>query len=699
MMCRSRHAALLLGLAALLAACGDGGSSTTSGALPDGPRAPRAYTEAYLAAHPHAQLRLTHTAILRHASADDGEDTDGRGRDAVPYAITQPGTLRFSIDGHDTPIEELILVDASGKESLVTAGAVLITPVAAGRAVLSVVYKSSAAVAPEPRAIFVRPITRTDGTWELRAGTNCENCSFDNSVLQNQSFDGADFSGSTFRNTVIEDCTFRGAMMAGCDFSGDEEQPTTIRGSDFSGANLDMAHFDMAGVLESAFGGEGPLAGASLINATFGRIADGGIALWTDLGTVDFRNADLTGATFVTPFSGGSHFEGASLVNATFAVPSDAQTTPTCNQCTFGIEPVSGRVTSFAGAVLGAPGAVALQLSAGTDLSVVDFRGAQLTGGGFANLTFADADFTQADLSGATLDGSVFDGATFAGATLDSVSAQGASFVAADFAGTAMLPAAVLDAAMLDGANAYTANLQGVTLTNASLIGANLNYTDLSGAQLAGVRFGVPADSEGSAATLVGAYMPNVDLEGADLRGVDLSHAHVYGDAQQVNLASALLDGADFTGAICSGSAFTNASLTGAIFNQAQLVNTSFAGADLTRAIFGSAYLQGANFTGAASVDGARLDNAAVATMPGTWEFTEQGGQPIIYSYGATQLGAFATDDTVSCPDAEDGPCTVAKLNPVDNGPFPPVPTCVPAPPNYNNCTRPAPPPTPTPTP
>src|SRR5690606_38781384 len=132
---------------------------------------------------------------------------DGPGRDAVPYAIAEAGTLRFSIDGRATHIDELILVDASGKESLVTAGALMTAPVAAGRAVLYVVYKPSAA----SRTTFIRPITREDGTWELRAAADCEHCSFDNSVLQNQSFDGANLTGSTFRTSVIEDCTFRGA--------------------------------------------------------------------------------------------------------------------------------------------------------------------------------------------------------------------------------------------------------------------------------------------------------------------------------------------------------------------------------------------------------------------------------------------------------------------------------------------------------
>lgn len=692
---RLHRTAPLLALAALLAACGGDGSS---GASPEEPAEPSAYTEAFLAAHPETRLRLTHSAVLRLGDAADATgDTAGPGRDAVPYLVERPGTVRFSSDRSSPLIRELILTDSSGKELLVGNGNVGIMPVTAGPAVLLVVHEPS----ETPQTIFVRPIARDDGIRELRVSANCEQCSFDRSTLQNQTFDGANLSGSTFRSTFIDDSTFRNAIMAGCDFSGQDEELTSIRGSDFTGADLAMARFDLAGIFESAFGGEGAAAGANLTGARFGRI-EAGFALWSELGTTDFRNATLTGAAFVIPFSGANRFEGADLSNATFAFTTDAEMTPSCDRCTFGLEPVSGRTTSLAGAVLGASGSAAWSLSAGTDLTGVDFTGASFVDGAFTGLTFTDANLQQADLSGATLDDSVLDGAQLAGAMLTGASARNVSLVGAHLAATgsggATVPAAVLDQAVLDGANAYTANLQGVSLSNASLIGANLNYADLSGARLPGARLGVPADSEQSAATLVGAYMPNVDLGSADLRGVDLSGAHLYGDAQQVNLDGALLDGADLTGAICSGSAFTDASLTGAVFNRAQLVNTTFDGADLTRAIFSSAYLQGADFSGAASVDGARLDNAAVATMPGEWTFTEQNGMPIIYSYGATQLGAFATDDTVTCPDAQNGPCTSDTLNPVNSGPFPPVPTCVPAPPNYNNCTAPV-PPTPTPTP
>lgn len=691
---------LVVLLAVLLVACGDDPAPTTTGLLPDGAGNPRAYTESFLAAHPGASLRLTHTAIL-HLGADAAEDdTGGPGRDAVPYFVERDGTLALGIDASAAQVVALVLRDAAGRETVVDRGGVQVA-VTRGRHVLDVLHAPVGAPGACAQTIFVYAPAREDAGWELRVSANCPNCSFDNSTLDKQCFDDTTLSGSTFHSSVILDSTFRNALMVGCDFSGQVDAPTTVRGAVFTGADLTMARFDQAGIFETAFGGTGAAQGANLAGASFGRVEDG-LPLWTEIGSADFRNANLSGAGFVIPFSGSMQLEGADLSQATFAVASEAGTTPTCSECTFGLEPGSGRTTSLAGATLGASGAVSWSLSAGTDLTGVDFTGASFTDGSFTGLTFADANLQQADLAGATLDDSVFDGAHFAGANLTGASARAASLIGAHLAATgnagATLPAAVLDQAVLDGANAYTANLQGVSLAGASLVGANLNYTDLRGARLPGAKLGVPENSEQSAATLVGAYMPNVDLEDADLRGVDLSGAHLYGDAHEVNLDGALLDGADLTGAICSGSSFTDASLTGTIFNQAQMVNTTFDGADLAGAIFDSAYLQGADFTGAAHVEGARLDNAAVATTPGSWTFTDQNGMPVVYSYGATQLGPFATDGSVTCPDAESGPCTSDKLNPVDDGPFPPVPTCVPVPPNYNNCTAPA-PPTPTPTP
>jgi hypothetical protein len=142
--------------------------------------------------------------------------------------------------------------------------------------------------------------------------------------------------------------------------------------------------------------------------------------------------------------------------------------------------------------------------------------------------------------------------------------------------------------------------------------------------------------------------------------------------------------------------------LSNAVFVGAQLVNA----ATLTGTRFDDAYLQGADFANAISVRGARLSDAAVSAAPGTWSFMEMDGTPFIFRYEATKLGALATDNSVTCPNGALGPCCSGgdlaaclndKLKPESNGPFPPVPQCVPKPPRYDNCITPMPTRTPRP--
>ena len=73
--------------------------------------------------------------------------------------------------------------------------------------------------------------------------------------------------------------------------------------------------------------------------------------------------------------------------------------------------------------------------------------------------------------------------------------------------------------------------------------------------------------------------------------------------------------------------------------------------------------------------------------------FTEQNGMPVNFQYGAAVLTDAASDPSVVCPDGEYGPCVGARLQPMMDVPYPPKPTCVPLPPNYNNCSTSSPPP------
>jgi uncharacterized protein YjbI with pentapeptide repeats len=333
---------------------------------------------------------------------------------------------------------------------------------------------------------------------------------------------------------------------------------------------------------------------------------------------------------------------------------------------------------------------------------------------GFGGTILAGVDFTQehlgrsVDLSGAFLS----DTTNFAGAMLSDfpTSNQGVNLSCVvddqtntktggcDFpAQTTEFKGASMQYARLANVGLTEANLENAMLDGADLVGARLNFASLKGASLKGAHLGVDPGMLG-AAVLNNAYMIDVDLTDADLRTVDLTSAHVYGAATDALFVRTLLDSADFTNAVLAGAVFTDASLPAATFNGAQLVNASFDGATLTNAKFDGAYLQGADFSTAKTVTGMILSNAAVSTTltstkcmlipPGSWMYTDQDGIPYTYAFGETKL---QTDDSVTCPNGDSGPCTSGDLLcPVMSGPFPPVPPCVPSAQYcYENCLMP----------
>lgn len=679
--CISGLVARLLLAAVLLGGCGgdDGGEEV----LPDGPGDPRAYTERYLREHPGAVLRPTHLLVVDVVAAE--------GSDRFAYELAESQALRLDVEPGTDLVDALVLRDARGHE--VARSGTGVVHVGRGRHQLEIRPRAGDV---ERQTIFVRPEDLAGGGVALTATKNCTGCCFDGAQLEGQDFDGVDLSGSFFFNANIADSTFRGAMMTNCFLSG-EVEPTIINGCDFSGADLTGAHFDWTNIGQlTVFGGPVPTPPANLSNTSFGGalVEDDDYATGL-LENVVFSNCPMTGAKFTGAMLLGADFRGADLSGADFTatgtlvIGGPRQTS--CQPCDFSVDPSSGNPAKLENAVLTASGSAPLLVMAPSSFAGADLAGAQLQGGAYAGLDFSSADFTGAALEGTQLAGANLGSANFTDATLDGAVLDGAQLGGAVFAGASFVQAS------LDGVDLYEQDLHGLSFRGASLRASILDYADLAGADLAGAQLGVPAGSTMQPASLVGAYMPEVDLTGADLRGVDLTGAHLYGDATRTSLSQALLDGATLVDAICSGTEFSQASLRGAVLDGAQLVNTSFVEADLTNASLDSAYLQGADFSAAASVAGIRLTNAAVSTMAGVWTFTEQNGMPVDYAYGATDLGAIATRTDVICPDGEPGPCVGAALDPVMNGPFPPVPTCVPLPPNYNNCTAPSPPPTPTP--
>ena len=686
---RALLAALLLGLSA----CGGSSGQGAAEVLPDGPDDPRAYAEDFLSRHPGAALRPSHLAVLtREPTRGAGDSGTRDGVDVVTYHFDAATAFDLTLASSADRVAFLVLRDAGGREVARVAGGTVHTSVRRGRHTLEIHHVDAGDPAAATQVVFVQPVAAPRAG--LQASGNCVGCNFNQASLISQTFDGLDLSNSSFDLADVESSSFVGANLSGtswpaatlrddtftdaimlqAELCSDLAEPTSIFSCDFHGADLSGAYFDYANVYNATFGDADPSRAANLSNTSWSTMP--GPCFVPELALVDFRNVNLSGARFLGTSMSGVDFSGADLSGAdltggpgTCDVLGNRPVVTTCDaDCVFGTEPTSGRTTDLSNAVLASADAPAVQLQ-GQQLSGVVLKQAHLATGPFDHFDLSGSDLTGADLTGTHLNDANLQGVTLTGAMLTGIELNGSNLDGVDLRGL------TLSGAQLNGASLYESNLQGSTLDNAQLVGARLNLSNLKDASLRGIVAGVQPGTGAQVTELGGAYMVNVDLTDADLRGADLSGAHLYGTSK---LVGALLDSADLSGAICAGAAFSG-SLNDTVFNQAVLVNATFNGANLTDAKFDTAYLQGADFSSSTSVLSVTLRNAAVSTVPGVWTFTEQDGTPFTFAYGATQLGALATDDTVICPNDASGPCTMDTLTPVANGPFPPKPACVPS--------------------
>ncbi|MDX2199371.1 MAG: pentapeptide repeat-containing protein [Phycisphaerae bacterium] len=389
----------------------------------------------------------------------------------------------------------------------------------------------------------------------------------------------------------------------------------------------------------------------------------------------NFTSASLDGTDFSTAIVTGCTFDSANLSKATIST-NTALISPTSGN--------SFKNTKFAGVIAQSVDFTNTPLaSLATDWSSADLTKAILTGQALSALNLTGTIF-----AGATLDNVVCtSNSTLAGNNFTGCSAENADFTGSNFTH-----------ATLDNASVVAANFSNCTLDNMSGHGASFAFSNFSNATFAAAQLGGAAGSNTQAATFTYAYMPNVRItDQADFRNVDFSHAHLYGP--NANVQTAELTGANFTGAIISGMDFSGATLESCSFEDAQAVATKFVSARLNDAKFVGAYLMGADFTNAVATSAVFVD-AAVSTAPCSntsdcskcatdecqfkdlnqaalccYSFSERDGTVYAVSFGATQL---PTDPSIVCPNGELGPCTGAKLTPRADGPYPPVPACVP---------------------
>jgi uncharacterized protein YjbI with pentapeptide repeats len=282
---------------------------------------------------------------------------------------------------------------------------------------------------------------------------------------------GANLAGAVLAHAIVRQTCFDGATLEGTNLGA-----TTMEGASFVGAKLENAIFGRARLISASFK-EADLTGAKWIEAELGAVDfEGAVAngisflpkmtrpkerarrepppttdltecrfararlkkssfLHTNLQGVDFSEADLELATFLTVRASGAKFRGASLRKLQAVM-----------EC------------SFAGANFD-----------GADLSGAFMRGSNLRGASFEGSRLDGADLSECDLTGAKLSGAEAKGMRLIGANLTQATLASANLM------EAMLQKSTLYGADLSGANLFSANLGLILVdTETRVHGANL---------------------------------------------------------------------------------------------------------------------------------------------------------------------------------------------------------------------------------
>jgi uncharacterized protein YjbI with pentapeptide repeats len=248
---------------------------------------------------------------------------------------------------------------------------------------------------------------------------------------------------------------------------------------------------------------------------------------------------------------------------------------------------------------------------AGAVLRKANLKGAKLTKANLSKADLTGADLSNADLTGAVLDeadltGAVFGNTKVSGLSLADATLSGLDLEGADFS-TATGKRADFSMSNLVGARFTEAKLPQANFSECALEKADFRRADLQGADFASVK------------------APEINMEGAHIAGLQASSKSIFtkGNFKKVNgprsvWEEALLDGADFSGALLNRAQFSDASLRNTIFDRADLSHAAFDDACLRGAVLTNANILRATFDRADCTE-AKVNNSNFYEA-GFWE-------------------------------------------------------------------------------
>ncbi len=360
-----------------------------------------------------------------------------------------------------------------------------------------------------------------------------------------------------------------------------------------------------------------------------------------DISYYNFNYANLSGATLVATNDLNTQFfyanlRGANLSNVPLYYPGQL------DGATYDSKTIwpAGFSYQYSGAF--GPHAQLSGYDFSTDLSGIDFTGANLKDAFIGSLSLAGDQFNGANLCGTYMYGAYITGASFKGAFYDSNTFWPAGF---DYQTSgAFGPNAILSGCDLSGVDLSQVSLSGTILTGAiydsnTIWPTNFPYQNSGAigpnADLTGVNF--------SGINLSGINLTIANLDSANLTGAIYDSSTVwptnfpyqssgaYGpnaNLSEVNLSGINLSGINFTGALFTNTLYTTNTIwptgfdflhlgalgPGINFQGENLSLNNLRGIDFTAASFTNCNLTGCNFSGsilyAANFKGANLSNA-----------------------------------------------------------------------------------------
>jgi uncharacterized protein YjbI with pentapeptide repeats len=469
--------------------------------------------------------------------------------------------------------------------------------------------------------------------------------------------------GAAYLRRFMNGAANPGANYSFIDISGEDYSGLTLPQAIFANADLNNTNFSNSSLNGANFKGCFNIKGVNFQNAKLsGAIFDG-----LDLTGFNFSGTDLSGASFKGTTLTNAVFDNADLSNADLSVA------------------ISVKGCSFKNATLFCT-SFSAQLLTG-----VVFTGAQMTGTVFSNTDLTVATFSSppafsvtsenlTDLSGSTLNYGLINlqwsYLNLSNATIKNLPVD-KNFPADVDLSYLIAQSTVLDGLAFSNTNFASSNFTNADLRGASFAGCGMANSCFKGAQLQG-------DDNYRATNMSSTNLENADFSDANLTGALFSGAFLWGS--KAKLAGATIIRTVFDQAYLVGVDFSGVSQNecqGANFDYACLLNTIFKGTNAGEyqgqpTSFSNACLQGADFSNA-NLSGANLNNAIIAQQPGEFPVTFSIGWPMepishTITFAVATLGIEnATDDTTTCPDTENGPCSVTKqaaINPATAWPL-----------------------------